>query len=249
MRPNTLLSATYQNSPALGDPVRYIYSNAAADQTMVFAGYGDFSVAALGQGRGLVSTTSWQYAIDGSMPNKWDDGDDLTYVWSMKMAHTASTNIQLFNHRALEVDVTSGVLFIEDSTGTKNSTNLVMIPTKDYMYTVRRIDANSDGTHTFEVTQENLETNAIATASVPVGQAVANQTNWWFSSAQQHFWEQSGVLGPMIAWNGVAATDVTNAQSWIRAQYDGNNTSEPASGGSGATEEASFHIELDVATS
>jgi hypothetical protein len=242
-REDTLLDSTYSNSPNIGDNVRYIYQNAAAMQSMVFAGYGDFQVASLGAGRGLVSATSWQYAIDGSSPNKWDDGEDITYVWSMKMAHTATTDIKILKHYSLEVEIHSGVLEIADATGTFNTTNLPLLPTKDYMITIRRMDLSGNGTYENEVTLENLETNVIQTATVAKGKVVTAATNWYYSTAQQHFWEQSGVLGPLIAFNNTTAEHVLNAQKWIRAQYDGDSTAEVVPP---VLEDASFFVELEV---
>jgi len=247
MREDTLLDSAYANTPNIGDSARYIYQNSNAMQSMVFSGYNDFTVSVLGAGRGISSTNSWNYLIDGSMPNKWDDGGDITYVFSFKMAHTASSDIKILNHRAFEIEFRAGVVKLKDNAGTWVSTNLVLLPTKDYMLTIRRLDADSNGVFAFETTLENLETNAISTGDSVPGPLIpeGNQTNWWYSTAQQHYFEQSGVFGPLIAFNSVDATDVSNAQSWIRSQYTGDTTSDPDPSSS-TTEDASFFVELDI---
>ncbi len=211
MRADTLLDSSYANTPDIGDHPRYIYQNSNADSTMVFAGYGDFTVAALGEGRGITSATSWQYAVDSSAFNRWDDGDDFTYVFSIKMAHTGTTYIKLINHYSLKVEIRQGVFCIDDILGNHNSTNLTLIPTKDYLITIRRMDLNGDGTHQFETSAERLDTNTVLQGNaVAVGNAVTAHTGWYYSSASEHFFEQSGVLGPLIAFNNVTAEHVLN---------------------------------------
>ena len=246
MRENTLLSSTYTNTPSIGDNFRYIYQNAAANQTMVFNTYGDMQVAALGQGRGMMSNVSWNYAIDGSMPNVWSAGGNITYVFSFKMAHTATGDIKILNHRAFEIEFRSGVVFLKDGAGAWISTNLLLIPTKDYMLTVRRMDEDGDGVFSFECSLENLETNAVSTGSVP-GPLIAenNQTNWWYSNASQHYFLQSGVMGPLIAWNNIDPTHVTNAQNWIRGQYEGTDTTVATEDPSPGVD-ATWFVELEV---
>ena len=181
MRANTLLNSSYQETPNLGDSVRYIYQNANALTTMVFGGYADFTVSAWGQGRGLSSTNSWNYLIDGSMPNRWD-GYRFTYVWGMKSPQGQVTKVQLFNHRGLIVDVVGGNLSVEDTNGIEQDTGIPLLPLKDYIITISRVaDSNGDGVEEFDVTVENLETNSVQTATVNAGQDPTNQTNWWYS--------------------------------------------------------------------
>ena len=243
MRPNTLLNSSYQETPNLGDSVRYIYQNANALTTMVFGGYADFTVSAWGQGRGLSSTNSWNYLIDGSMPNRWD-GYRFTYVWGMKSPQGQVTKVQLFNHRGLIVDVVGGNLSVEDTNGIEQDTGIPLLPLKDYIITISRVaDSNGDGIEEFDVTVENLETNSVQTATVNAGQDPTNQTNWWYSTAQQHFWDQTGVLGPLIAFESVEAADIATAQNWIRQTYNGGVSNPVAPAGS---INSSFAIECDV---
>ena len=112
------------------------------------------------------------------------------------------------------------------------------------MITVQRVsDQDGDGTDEFEVTVENLEDNTKSTATVNAGQDPTNQTNWWFSTAQQHFWDQTGVLGPMIAFEGKDASYTKTAQDWIRQTYDGEASAPAAPAGS---INSSFAVECDV---
>ena len=105
------------------------------------------------------------------------------------------------------------------------------------------IDQNGDGIDEFNVTVENLKDTTKSTATVNAGQDPTNQTNWWFSTAQQHFWDQTGVLGPMIAFEGIDAGHTKTAEDWIRQTYDGGVSSGAAPEGS---IHSSFAIECDV---
>jgi hypothetical protein len=235
--PNTLLTSSYQETPNLGDSCRYIYQNANAMTTMVFGGYADF------KGRGLSSTNSWNYLVDGTMPNKWG-GNRFTYVWGMKSPQGQASKQLLFNHRGLIVDLISGALSIQDATGQDQSTGILLLPLKDYIVTISRIaDSNGNGIEDFAVTVENLEDNVIQTATVNCGQDPTNQTNWWYSTAQQHFWDQTGVLGPLIAFESIDADDIAASQNWIRQTYNGGVSSSTQPAGS---IHSSFAIECDV---
>ena len=239
MLPNTLLTSSYQETPNLGDSCRYIYQNANALATMVFGGYADFTVSAWGQGRGISSTNSWNYLVDSTMPNKW-----FTYVWGMKSPQGQASKQLLFNHRGLIVDLISGALSIQDATGQDQSTGILLLPLKDYIVTISRIaDSNGNGIEDFAVTVENLEDNVIQTATVNCGQDPTNQTNWWYSTAQQHFWDQTGVLGPLIAFESIDADDIAASQNWIRQTYNGGVSSSTQPAGS---IHSSFAIECDV---
>ena len=98
MKPSTLLDSSYAPTPNIGDNARYMYNNSGADQTMVFAGYGDFQVSTFGtnNGRGISSQHSWQYAIDSSQPNSYT-GQDFTICWTMKHTQSASGGDIVFN--------------------------------------------------------------------------------------------------------------------------------------------------------
>ena len=243
MMPNTLLTSSYQETPNLGDSCRYIYQNANALATMVFGGYADFTVSAWGQGRGISSTNSWNYLVDSTMPNKWG-GNRFTYVWGMKSPQGQASKQLLFNHRGLIVDLISGALSIQDATGQDQSTGILLLPLKDYIVTISRIaDSNGNGIEDFAVTVENLEDNVIQTATVNCGQDPTNQTNWWYSTAQQHFWDQTGVLGPLIAFESIDADDIAASQNWIRQTYNGGVSSSTQPAGS---IHSSFAIECDV---
>ena len=243
MKANTLLSSAYAETPAIGDSCRYIYQNSNADTTMVFSGYADFTVSVWGLGRGVSSTNSWNYFADGSMPNKWN-GYRFTYVWGMKSPQNQAYKVLLFNHRGLIVDLIGGNLSIQDSTGQDQSTNIPLLPLKDYIITIKRVaDQDGDGNDDFEVEVEKLEDNSKQTATVQCGQDPTNQTNWYYSTAQQHFWDQTGVLGPLIAFESVNLTDIANCQDWIRQTYSGSSGSNSAPAG---TVNSSFAIEMDV---
>ena len=137
-----------------------------------------------------------------------------------------------------------GNLSVEDTNGIEQDTGIPLLPLKDYIITISRVaDSNGDGIEEFDVTVENLETNSVQTATVNAGQDPTNQTNWWYSTAQQHFWDQTGVLGPLIAFESVEAADIATAQNWIRQTYNGGVSNPVAPAGS---INSSFAIECDV---
>ena len=78
------------------------------------------------------------------------------------------------------------------------------------------------------------------------GKPPGQQQAMWFSAANEHFLDKSGVLGPLILFLGVDATETTNAESWIRSQYDGENTSSSSGAATSASEDATFFVGLQV---
>ena len=249
MTETTLLSSAYANTPNIGDNARYIYPGPGADSTMVFNGYQDFQVSALGLGRGISSQASWQYAIDSSMPNYWQN-ELFTVVFSMKMPSSLAATHKVFDFYSVRVELqTPGILYLGDGFGSSfTSTNLAFIPTKDYLITIVRKYNNSTSVHEFGSQAENLETNVIVVGNdTPKGRDVTTPShNWNISDASQHFLAKTGILGPLIGFPGNDATFTANAQSWIRAKYDGGQTSGGAEEETTACEDATFFVELDV---
>ena len=249
MTETTLLSSAYANTPNIGDNARYVYPGPGADSTMVFNGYQDFQVSALGLGRGISSQASWQYAIDSSMPNYWQN-ELFTVVFSMKMPSSLAATHKVFDFYSVRVELqTPGVLYIGSGFGSSfTSTNLAFIPTKDYLITIVRKYNNSTSVHEFGSQAENLGTNVITVGNdTPKGRDVTSPShNWNLSDASQHFLAKTGILGPLIGFPGNDATFTAQAQSWIRTKYDGGETS---SGEEQVTpcEDATFFAELDIA--
>jgi hypothetical protein len=237
MSSSTLLTSAYASTPAIGDLARYVYQNAAADQTMIFSGYQDFEVSAFGSnsGRGISSQASWQYAIDSSQPNAFA-GTDFTICWTQKHTHQVNGLDTLFKFGFIfDMHIYNSELKIKDHLGNGNGTGLVLIPNQFYMFSVRRMDANGDGNHTFECEMERLDTGATSTGSVSAGTDPTQNASWYISTASEHFLQKSGVLGPVICFDGVAAESITTAKAWLRNHYSGSV--DP--GGSAATADTS----------
>ena len=249
MTETTLLSSAYANTPNIGDNARYIYPGPGADSTMVFNGYQDFQVSALGLGRGISSQASWQYAIDSSMPNYWQN-ELFTVVFSMKMPSSLAATHKVFDFYSVRVELQSpGVLYLGDGFGSSfTSTNLAFIPTKDYLITIVRKYNNSLSVHEFGSQAENLETNVITVGNdTPKGRDVTTPShNWNLSDASQHFLAKTGILGPLIGFPGNDATFTAQAQNWIRTKYDGGETTSGEEQSS-TCEDATFFAELDIA--
>ena len=248
MREDTLLSSAYANSPNIGDPVRYIYANSAAPSN-IFSGYADFDVTAFGQGRGLSSQASWNYQVENAGSN-WLASDEFTCVVAMKMPINAVTGFnRLLNFWWLEIQIRQGLVTITDAAGNYvDSGTGSIIPTKDYLITVQRKDPDGNGVFEMFTRLERLDTNAIVdpNSGTASGKPPGQQQAMWISHPSEHFLDKSGVLGPLILFLGVDATETTNAESWIRSQYDGENTSSSSGAATSASEDATFFVGLQV---
>ena len=233
MKPATMLTSAYATTPNVGDLARYLYQNAAADQTMIFSGYSDFEVSAFGSnsGRGISSQASWQYAIDSSQPNGFV-GPTFTLCWTQKHTHQVSGMDTLFKFGFIvDLHIYNSELKIKDHQGNGNGTGLTLVPNQYYMFTLRRMDQNGNGSYTFEVEMERLDTGTTSTGSVPAGTDPTQNSSWQLSASSEHFLQKTGVLGPVICFDGVDSTNITSAQAWLRNHYSGSV--DP--GGSAAT--------------
>ena len=67
---------------------------------------------------------------------------------------------------------------------------------------------------------------------------------WHLGHASTHF---TPTQGPFIIHNGNDADDKATCQEWLRNKFDGTATAEESE--NGIEENASFFVELDIATS
>ena len=253
MAPNTLLDSNYAETPDVGDSVRYIYQNSNADITFLFSGYDDFEVTAFGQGRGISSDVSWQYANDSTIWNGWHgqgvNGTDESYtiVFAMKTPDNTITGYtRVFDFYSVKVWIRQGTFAYELGGSSYPHANVSMLPLKDYLITIKRADIDGNGTYSYYTTIERLDTNVVTVGDEVTALAVDinAHTTWKFSTAAEHYLNKSGVMSYLIGFLGTDATSILNAQKWIRAQYDGDSTAEASAGAS--TEDASFFVELEV---
>ncbi len=123
---------------------------------------------------------------------------------------------------------------------------MTVVPTKDYIFTVRRVDTNGDGTYLFESRAERLDNNVISTGTpLPIGKPVNQQSGYYFSKANEHFLGKSGTFSYFIFFlGGDDGTHVAEAETWIRNKYNGTSTSSSSETATG--EDATFFVELDV---
>jgi len=227
MDETTLLDSSYGNTPNIGDNVRYIYQKSPpADSTMVFNGYQDFQVSSFGQGRGISSQASWQYAIDSSTPNAWGV-EECSIVFSMKMPLNLAATHKIFDFHTFKFELRNpGTLYSRDW-GNMVSTGLTMIPGKDYMFTIRRHYDSSVSGYVCSNWVENLETGAVAQGNdTPLGADVTTPGNTWrMSDASQHFLDKTGIVGPILGVLNTTTSRVSIMQNWVRTQYDTNPVS------------------------
>ena len=105
------------------------------------------------------------------------------------------------------------------------------------MFVVRRMDLGGNGVFTFECEMERLDTGTVTSSvsgSMPAGLDPTQHSAWQLSDASQHFLEKTGVLGPVISFDGTATADINTAKAWLRNHYSGSVESG-ASGGSSAS--------------
>ena len=225
MREDTLLSSAYANSPNIGDPVRYIYQNASAENN-IFTGYADFDVSVFGNGRGISSQASWQYAVESASPNSLGS-EDFTFIISMKLpVNTVSGNNRVVEFFFLKLEIRQGLFTIQDSTGNPIDTGVgSLIPTKDVMLTIQRRDDSGNGTYGMFSTMERLDTGTITTGpETASGKTPLTSSAFWLSKSNEHFLDKTGILGPLILFEGTDAAEITDAQAWVRAQYGGTGS-------------------------
>ena len=155
----------------------------------------------------------------------------------------------MLNFWWLEIQIRQGLVTITDAAGNYvDSGTGSIIPTKDYLITVQRKDPDGNGVFEMFTRLERLDTNAIVdpNSGTASGKPPGQQQAMWISHPSEHFLDKSGVLGPLILFLGVDATETTNAESWIRSQYDGENTSSSSGAATSASEDATFFVGLQV---
>ena len=94
---------------------------------------------------------------------------------------------RIFDFWWIDVYSEQGVFSIKDVNGNRNSTGLVVVPTKDYILTIRRVDTNGNGTYMFESRAERLDNNVISTGTpVGIGKAITSENAYYLSKANEH---------------------------------------------------------------
>ena len=248
MAPANLLDSNYANAVNFGDPVRYIYQNAHSEVN-TFTGYGDFDLTAWGPNgaRGLSSQVSWQFANETAGSN-WLPQEDFTLVFGFKAPASALTGVhRITRFWWLDMFIDQGVFAIEDAAGNRQSTGLTIVPTKDYIITVRRADDDGDGVYQFYSRSERLDNNVVSNGtSVGIGRPVSQQYAYYLSLANEHFLDKTGVLSYLIFFlGGNDSTNVAECETWIRNKYNGTSTSESGETVS-VNQDATFFVSLDV---
>ena len=250
MAPGNMLDSLYANAEDFGDPVRYIYQNSNSEVN-TFAGYADFDLTEWGSNgaRGISSQASWQFASENADTNALSQ-EDFSIVMGIRAPVTALTGIcRVFDFWWIDVYIEQGVFSIKDVNGNRNSTGLVVVPTKDYILTIRRVDTSGNGTYLFESRAERLDNNVISTGNaVAVGKAINLESAYYLSKPNEHFLDKTGIFSYFIFFLGGAdGTHVAEAETWIRNKYNGTSTSSSSETAIG--EEATFSVELDITTS
>ena len=235
-------NTAYENVTVLGDPVRYMYQHLSAEQTMVFTGYQDFTLANFGNSKCLVSDASWNYAIDSTAPNEFGTPSfPRALVMCFKAPSDLTSTYKLFHFDKERVNlIAPGVLeiFQQNSWFTAGA----LVPNRDYMLSILLIRDGNDFIKT--VWLENL-TESPGTVT-QIGQNIAGGTatqvsSWSFSDPSQHFLGQTGGVGPHAAWGGATTEQVTIIQNYFRGLYTTAVEEEVASG-----EDARWFAELRV---
>ena len=247
MAPGNLLDSAYANAENFGDSVRFIYQHSASEVN-TFAGNGDFDLTQWGSNgaRGVSSQANWNFLSENAGTNALSQ-EDFAIVLGFRAPVNALTGIsRIFDFWWIDVYSEQGVFSIKDVNGNRNSTGLVVVPTKDYILTIRRVDTNGNGTYMFESRAERLDNNVISTGTpVGIGKAITSENAYYLSKANEHFLDKTGILSYFIFFLGGAdGTHVAEAETWIRNKYNGTSTissSETASG-----EDATFFLELDI---
>jgi len=229
--PSRALDATYQETPNLGDTVRYCYNRSPADNTMLFVTNKDFEIMQIGSNamRGMGSTQSWAQAVDASLPNYYA-GQTFTTCY---VIHTPPTyqHAPMVNFYSLKTELRSGAtIVVYDEFGNLSTiAGMNWLPSQSYLMTFRRQagtqDHDGDGNvddWEFYVRIERLSTGESVTDIVRRGKDPTGNTGWYMSAANYHF---THVQGPIISFDGNDASHELNAEAWLRNVYAGEAVS------------------------
>ena len=97
--------------------------------------------------RGVSSQASWNFLSENAGTNALDQ-EGFAIVLGFRAPVNALTGIsRIFDFWWIDVYSEQGVFSIKDVNGNRNSTGLVVVPTKDYILTIRRVDTSGNGTY------------------------------------------------------------------------------------------------------
>ena len=252
--PARTLDAAYGEATDVGDEVAYLYNRSPGPATLTFVNqYGaNLQLAQVGSAKGITRDGSWQSFADTSTPT--GDLGEVFCVHSLFVTPPVQgTFSYLFDIYMLKLFTwDGGAIAYKDLGGSNSELNFATIPGRAYILTAERRDATQDYNgngniegYEFHFRLEDLVTDVVTTDTVVQGNShPGTQQVWRLGKASTHFYH---VQGPFVIHNGNDAETMATCQSWLRNKYDGTAVAEESENGIG--EDASFFVELDIATS
>lgn len=239
-------NTAYETKDSVGDTVRYLMNQKAGEEFM-FSGYDDFTLSTWGQHMGVSSTASWNYSIDSTNPNTLAT-QDFTIVFGTKTSASVLTSAEIiFESRFFKLRFKNGLIrLLGNATNDyENVPNISLNAVRDYIVTIRQMpDDDGDGVHQYKVNVIDLsdfsEQNGVLDAWSDNDNDPSVGSAWYFSKANQHFLNTSGILGPWIMMEGSSDANVATCVNWMKGIYNDGIPVE-ASGIN-----STFAIEVDV---
>ena len=171
----------------------------------------------------------------------------------MIMSIKTPTNINTSTTKALNfgyirVRLTNGnlQLLARDTSDFASVPNITLQPATDYLIKIRQeSDGQSGSTGVKYVVKvirldDNTEQDGEMLAWTAGENPDSGQYACYFSDASQHFFQQTGLLGPFILFEGISDASDLTCVNWIKGVYSDGTYVAPSGSNS------SFAIEVDV---
>ena len=252
--PARTLDAAYGEATDVGDEVANIYNRSPGPATLVYVNqYGNpLQLAAVGSAKGITRDGSWQSFADTSTPT--GDLEETFCIHSLWVTpSTSGAHSYLFDVMMLKIFTWDGnTIGYKDDGGSNAVLGFSLVPGRAYILTCERRDATQDYNgngniegYEFHFRLEDLVTDVVTTDTVVQGNDhPGSEQVWRLGKASTHFFH---VQGPFIIHNGNDAENMATCQSWLRNKFNGTAVAEESE--NGIEENASFYVELDIATS
>ncbi len=252
--PARTLDAAYGEATDVGDEVANIYNRSPGPATLVYVNqYGNpLQLAAVGSAKGITRDGSWQSFADTSTPT--GDLEETFCIHSLWVTpSTSGAHSYLFDVMMLKIFTWDGnTIGYKDDGGSNAVLDFSLVPGRAYILTCERRDATQDYNgngniegYEFHFRLEDLVTDVVTTDTVVQGNDhPGSEQVWRLGKASTHFFH---VQGPFIIHNGNDAETMATCQSWLKNKFDGTAVAEESE--NGIEENASFFVELDIATS
>jgi hypothetical protein len=254
LAPSRTLAANFSECSLVGDLPKHLYNRSPGNLNLIFTGNWDFEVYAMNSNVNGVSRDSdpagghGMHLIDSSYPTaQWAQEFQCHSIVKMSASYNDTTGFFKFGNDQCRVQTgQNGVVKYVSSGGTIVLSNIIWVPGRTYILSIRRVFNNTTSAYEFHFRWEDLDTQTVSTEVSDAGAAVVpnSQVNWSIGVSGIYM---RHIFGPIICCNGLDTTEYDNAISWIKKWHSGTSTSGSSEESSSSCEDATFFAELDIA--